>query len=329
MNNKFSLKDIKNYLSENYINIQTNLNDNTIFDKISTLDSSTSNDLTFFHNEKYLNYLSSTKAKACLIKDIFADKLNGSCTPIIVKDPYLSFAYISQYLFNKTSSNGIIDPKSNISNKVEIGKNVQINKFVSILENTFIDDNVIIAENAVIGPNVYIKKNSYIMPNCVISNSEIGADTIIQSGSIIGGEGFGFTPEKKIEIKHLGKVIIGNNVDIGSNTTIDRGSLNNTVIGNNSRIDNLVQVAHNVIIGDNCIIASQTGIAGSTIIGNNCQIGGQAGISGHLKIGDNVIIAAKSGVTKNIKSGFIVAGFPAQDIKIWKKSIIKQYKDIK
>ena len=134
---------------------------------------------------------------------------------------------------------------------------------------------------------------------------------LLQSGAIIGGKGFGFTPKSKVEIRHIGNVVIGNFVDIGSNTTIDRATIDSTIIEDNVRIDNLVQIAHNVKIGKNSIIAAQTGIAGSTEIGNNCIMGGQVGIAGHLKIGNNVTIAAKSGVTKNIDNNAISSRFPS------------------
>ena len=146
---------------------------------------------------------------------------------------------------------------------------------------------------------------------------------IIQSGARIGGTGFGFEMKTKQKIYHSGDVLIGKDTSIGSNTTIDRAVFDTTRIGEFSNIDNLVQIAHNVIIGNYAVIAAQVGVAGSTIIGKNVTIGGQAGISGHLIIGDNVTIAAKSGVTKNIVDNKIVAGFPAKDIKLWKKEIIK------
>ena len=138
-----------------------------------------------------------------------------------------------------------------------------------------------------------------------------------------GGDGFGFEEKSKQKIYHSGNVIIKKNTCIGSNTTIDRAVFDSTTVGNFANIDNLVQIAHNVIIGDFSTIAAQVGIAGSTKIGDNVTIGGQAGISGHLNIGDHVTIAAKSGVTKNISNNKIVAGFPAKDIKLWKKEIIK------
>ena len=175
---------------------------------------------------------------------------------------------------------------------------------------------------------MFIDEGTHVMSNCNISNAIIGKNSLIQSGAVIGGKGFGFTPDTKIEIRHIGNVIIGDNVDIGSNATIDRGAIASTTIEDNVRIDNLVQIAHGVSIGKNTIIAAQCGIAGSTKIGANCLLGGQVGISGHLKIGDNVRIAAKSGVTKNIKSDSIIAGFPAIDIKKWKKLMINQLKKI-
>ena len=146
---------------------------------------------------------------------------------------------------------------------------------------------------------------------------------IIKPGARIGGAGFGFEMKTKRNINHSGNVLIGKNSSIGSNTSIDRAVFDSTSIGEFSNIDNLVQIAHNVNIGDFAVIAAQVGIAGSTKIGNYVTIGGQAGISGHLVIGDNVTIAGKSGVTKNISNNSIIAGFPAKDIKLWKKEITR------
>tara|TARA_B100000575_G_C22692715_1_gene419798 strand:+ start:47 stop:514 length:468 start_codon:yes stop_codon:yes gene_type:complete len=148
-------------------------------------------------------------------------------------------------------------------------------------------------------------------------------ECVIKSGARIGGTGFGFEMKTKQKINHSGNVIIGKNSSIGSNTTIDRAVFDSTIVGEYSNLDNLVQIAHNVTIGSYAIIAAQVGIAGSTSIGNNVKIGGQAGIAGHLVIGDNVTIAAKSGVTKNINNNEIIAGFPAKDINLWKKEIIR------
>jgi len=327
--NKKLFSDLQLFLNDNNVIVDTNISEKVFFTGLNSLLNASNTELTFFHNTKYLDLLSTTKAKACFIKNEFKNNLPKSCLPIIVENPYFVFALTTNYFYPKEISNKIISSNTIINNNVTLGKDIQINSNVTINENTMIADECIILQNSVIGPNVKIDTGTTIMSNCVITDSIIGKNCVIQNGAIIGGKGFGFTPDTKIEIRHIGGVIIGNNVDIGSNSTIDRGTLDSTFIGNNVRIDNLVQIAHNVIIGDNSIIAAQSGIAGSTKIGKNCIIGGQSGISGHLVIGNNVKIAGKSGVTKNIKDNSVVAGFPARDIKIWKKNIINQFKNIK
>ena len=324
-----NFENIKSFLNNNSIEFETNLDINTIFNTISSIDKSNSNDLTFFHNNKYLNLLKTTKANACLIQRKHISYLNHQCFPIIVNDPYLVYASITNLLCPDNISNGQIHKSSLISNTALLSKDVQINSNVIIKDNCIINNNVIIFENSVIGPDVVIGQGTRILSNCSISNADLGENCFIQQGVVIGGKGFGFAPQQKIDIKHIGNVIIGNNVDIGCNTSIDRGTINSTIIKDNCRIDNLVQIAHNVQIGKDTIIAAQTGIAGSTIIGDNCILGGQVGIAGHINIGDNVKIAGKSGVTKNIGDNCTIAGFPAIDINQWKKSIIRQYKDVK
>ena len=208
--------------------------------------------------------------------------LNSTCYPILVENPYLAFALTSNLIHPKVISNSIIKNSVVIHKTSLIENNVQINDNVIIKENCKIHKNSIILENSVIGPNVEIFSDNYIMSSCVISNATIGNKCVIQHGSIIGGKGFGFTPKDKIEIQHIGNVIIGNNVDIGSNTTIDRGVVDSTIINDNVRIDNLVKIAHNVTIGKNSIIASQTGIAGS-ILSAFAQQGGMGAFKDAFK----------------------------------------------
>ena len=310
----------------NNISISSEVDDSFSFKRINSIENASSDELIFFEQIKFKKKIVNTKAKACITKKEYAKFLPEFCKPIIVEDPYLVFSLLSQLFNSFPKSNGVIINNSSISKSAKIGNNVQIDSFSSIKENTIIGNNVIIMENSVVGPNTQIKDNSVIYNNCVIENSIIGKDCLIKSGAIIGGNGFGFHPKNKINIYHTGKVIIEDNVSIGSNTTIDRGVIDHTIIKAFSRIDNLVQIAHNVEIGNHTIIAAQVGISGSVIIGNNVLIGGQVGIAGHIKIGNNVIIAAKSGVTKNIHDNAKVAGFPAVDIVKWKKNIIKQYK---
>ena len=324
---KFS--DLITFLSDHSIIIESKIPLNDYIYGIGSLNFAQNNQITFFNNTKYIQSISKTKAKGCFITRNNVKLLPKNCQPIIVDDPYIAYAHSSNFFSINITSNGIINKNTSINSESKLGKNVQIDSFVVLHENTYISDNCIILNNVSIGPNVKIGKKTVIMSNCVISNTTIGNNCNIQSGTIIGEKGFGFTPKSKIEIKHVGNVIIGNNVDIGSNCTIDRAAIDSTIIEDNVRIDNLVQIAHNVSIGKNSIIAAQSGIAGSTSIGKNCILGGQVGVSGHLNIGNNVTIAAKSGVTKNISDNKIIAGFPAIDIKLWKKIIINQYKKIK
>ena len=321
--NKIALKDIKNFFGNFSIKFFTKIKDNENFFGINSITNATSNDITFFNDHKYLSDLKNTRAKACLITEKYADLLPEICSAIIVDNPYLCFACLTNLFKEEIKSNGIVSSNAFIQNNVNLMKNVQIDSFTSIYDNTTIGFDVIIGSNCTIGPNVEIKENTIIQSNVILSNCIIGNNCKIKSGSVIGGKGFGFEEKNKIPIEHFGNVIIGNNSSIGSNTTIDRAVFDSTKIGDFSYIDNLVQIAHNVIIGKHAIIAAQVGIAGSSIIEDYVKIGGQAGISGHLKIGKNVTIAAKSGVTKNLKDNSIVAGFPAIDIKKWKINTIK------
>jgi len=321
---KIKYIEIKDILEKNNIKTDSTILDDEIFYSIKTISNSSNNDLTFFSNYKYFNDLKTVKAKACLIQNEYTKLLPNNCQPIIVDNPYLALAVITNLFNNEVlKSNGIISNNSNINSKSKIHKNIQINPFSSIYENTEVFDDVYIGSNCNIGPNVVINKNVIIHDNVTISNSIIMDNSVIKSGARIGGSGFGFEMETKQKIFHSGNVIIGKNSSIGSNTTIDRAVFDSTTVGKFSNIDNLVQIAHNVNIGDYAVIAAQVGIAGSTNIGNYVKIGGQAGISGHLVIGNNVTIAAKSGVTKNISDNKIVAGFPAKDINLWKKEVIR------
>ena len=321
---KIKYIEIKQTLEKNSLEVNSQISNNENFSSLKTILNSSENDLSFFSNIRYLNDLKKIKAKACLIEEKYISYLPKNCYPIIVKDPYLALAFISN-LFNDEvlKSNGIISNNTSIHSNSKLKKNVQINPFTIIFQNTEINESSFIGSNSTIGPNVFIGKNVIIHDNVSIANAIILENCIIKPGARIGGTGFGFEMKTKQNINHSGNVLIGRNSSIGSNTTIDRAVFDSTSIGEFSNIDNLVQIAHNVNIGNFAVIAAQVGIAGSTKIGNYVKIGGQAGISGHLIIGDNVTIAGKSGVTKNIADNSIIAGFPAKDIKLWKKEIIR------
>ena len=324
----FSLKEIINFLKKNKIDVICNSHTNIKISNASTLKKSKKNYISFYHNIKYKNDLINTSATACFVS--FKDKklLPKNTIALVTKDPHKAFICVLNLLLPKISSNGIISKKALIHKNSMIGKNVEIQDNVIIKENVHIGDNSIICSNTTVNKNVKILDNVLINNNCSISNCIIGSNSKIQQGVSLGSDGFGFALNSNdyTDLYHMGLVIIGNNVSIGSNSSIDRGSIEDTIIGNNVRIDNLVHIAHNVKIGDNCIIAGQCGIAGSTQIGKKVMMGGQVGISGHLKIGNNVKIAAKSGVIKDVGDNATIGGYPAQDIKDWHRGTIKLYK---
>jgi UDP-3-O-[3-hydroxymyristoyl] glucosamine N-acyltransferase len=319
MGNFFFIKEKKFIFLKN-ICILCNLPFKNIINKkifgINNIKDANKNEITFFDNLNYEKEAKISKALACIVKEKNIKYLNKNIIPVISKNPLIDFYKIVSFFY----SNSSLDYE-----KINIQKNNNkfLKKNIFIGDNCLIDKNVNIGNNTNIGNNVIIKKNVQIGKDCIIGsnviieNSFLGDNIVIKSGTLIGQVGFGFNFEKKIRIKfpHIGRVIIENNVQIGSLCTIDRGSLTDTVIGEFTSIDNHVHVAHNVKIGNFCIIAAQSGIAGSTIIGNNVKIGGQTGISGHLSIGNNVKIGGKSGVIADIKDNQIVMGYPAKSIR--------------
>ena len=217
-----------------------------------------------------------------------------------------------------------VSSKAFISKNASLGKEVFVGDFAFIGEGTVIEDNVYIFPNVYIGNNCRIGRGTVIFPNVTVyDNTTIGRFVRIHSGAVIGSDGFGYAfskSEKKIyKIPQVGKVVIEDFVEIGANSTIDRGTLGETVIGEGTKIDNLVQIGHNVKIGKYCFIVSQVGISGSTRIGDFVTLAGKVGVAGHIEIGNNVTVAAKAGVTKSIKKADIYAGFPAKPYNEWKK----------
>ena len=284
---------------------------------LESLDKATNKDMTFLNSIKYQNLSLKTKAAACITSPNLSKFLPEECIKIDVKNVLFAVTQVAK-MFYPTAELDFLDESLSSSedvkkkyvnvkfgHNVHIGKNVDIGKNSSVSSNSVIESNVKIGENCIIGSFVTIR-------NSIISNN-----VYIQDGSKIGVKGFGFIPnaDKNIRTPHIGKVIIEEGVEIGANSTIDRGSLSNTVIGKNTYLDNQVHIAHNVQIGKNCMIAGQVGFAGSTVLGNNVVIGGQAGISGHLKIGNNVKIGGGSGVIDDIPDNHQVMGYPAVPLK--------------
>ena len=273
-------------------------------------------DITFFHSKKYENLASKTEASFCITNKSLSSLLPKNCKAIIVENVLIATAKITKVFYPNSTTDDFDETierieKTSFKETVKYGKNVLIGKNVSI------GNKCLIGHNSIIESNVVIGNNCSIGSNVIIRNTIIKENVHILDGCVIGKKGFGFFPdkEKNFRYPHIGIVIIENNCEIGCGATIDRGSLSNTVIGNNTYLDNQVHIAHNNKIGDNCIIAGQVGFAGSSTLGNHVMIGGQAGISGHLKVGNNVQIGGGSGVIKNIANNSKVMGYPAKDLK--------------
>ena len=283
---------------------------------IKDLYNANSSDISFFHKKKYKELAKNTKASFCITTELLKKDLPKNCIPLLVDNVLFSTSLVTARFYPDSINDNFDNSSENINqtlfkNKVKYGKNVLIGKSVKIGENCLIGHNSIIEKNVVIGNNCSVGSNT------IIRNSIISDNVKILDNCVIGKHGFGFFPNKKKNFRypHIGLVIIEDNCEIGCGSTIDRGSMSNTVIGKNTFLDNQIHIAHNVKIGQNSIIAGQVGIAGSSIIGENVRIGGQAGISGHLKIGNNVEIGGGSGVIRDIPDNTKVMGYPAKNIR--------------
>ena len=289
--------------------------ENFVVESVKPLVSAKKKDITFFDSLKYREHISKTKAIVCITSQKLEKFLPDHLIKIIVKNVLFELSRVTKQIFPFADLDYpdlyLKTPKKNKFQKVRFGNNVLIGKNVKIGSNT------IIGSNSIIESNVQIGKNCVFGSGVIIKNSIIKDNVVIQDNSKIGQKGFGFIPKngKNLKFPHIGKVVIFNNVEIAAGCTIDRGSIDDTVIGENTYLDNQVHIAHNVKIGSNCMIAGQVGFAGSSKIGNNVSIGGQAGISGHLIIGNNVKIGGGSGVVKDIEDNQIVMGYPAVSIK--------------
>ena len=292
------------------------INDDLEISDIKDLYSSKKGNITFFHSKKYKDLAQKTKASFCITTENLKDDISKNCIPIIVSNVLVSTSIITSKFYPSSLLDNF-DDKVDFINETKFKNSVKFGKNVLIGANVSIGKNCSIGHNTIIEKNVSIDDNCSIGSNVVIRNSIIKKNIRILDNCIIGKHGFGFFPnkDKNNRYPHIGAVIIEDNCEIGCSATIDRGSLSNTVIGENTYLDNQVHIAHNVKIGKNCMIAGQVGFAGSTTIGNNVSIGGQAGISGHLTIGDNVKIGGGSGVVKNIENNEVVMGYPAVSLK--------------
>lgn len=282
---------------------------NAIVDNLNTIQDANDSSLSFVANQKYSKYLSSSKALAFIVHPNTIDGIDEG-NYLVTDDPYLAFAKASS-LF---SSNLI---KQNIGS---------VHPTATVFPETNLGKNVVIGPNVYIGPNCSIGDFSSIRANSsLVSDVQVGSNTHVHNGAVLGSDGFGYAPSKDgyIKIEQLGSLIIGSNVEIGAGCTIDRGALGDTHINDGVKLDNQVHIAHNVELGSHSAIAACCAIAGSTVIGKNFKMGGLSGVLGHLNIADNVTVGAHTLITKSIKeSGEYIGIMPAQKPKDWAKSSI-------
>lgn len=318
---EFSAQQIADFLKGEVVG-----NPEVIVNNFAKIEEGKPKTLTFLSNPKYTNYIYETKADIVLVNADFIPEKEVKATLIKVPDAYEALAKLLELTEKAKTPKKGIEPMSYVAPSVKIGENVYVAAFAYVSEKSTLGKNckvhphVFIGENVTIGDNVILFSGVKIYPNCTI-----GDNTIIHSGAVIGSDGFGFAPQPDgsyHKIAQIGNVVIGSDVEIGANTTIDRAVMGSTIIKKGVKLDNLIQIAHNVEIGEHTVMASQVGISGSTRIGDKCVFGGQVGLAGHLKIGNNVKLGAQSGIMSNIKDGSEIIGSPAIPIRNFYQSSV-------
>ncbi|MGH1350367.1 MAG: UDP-3-O-(3-hydroxymyristoyl)glucosamine N-acyltransferase [Methyloligellaceae bacterium] len=303
------------------------VNPDILIEDIRTLEKAGPKHIAFLDNKKYISQFSETSAGACFVTPDNADKAPETLATLLSAQPYHCFArtlslFYPQSRFSQTAigsgyNSSNIHPSAVLEEGVIVEPNAVIGPEVHIGKGTRI------AAGAVIGYRVYIGRDCYIGPNANIVHSLIGDRVIIHAGVCSGQDGFGFAMGAggHLKIPQIGRVIIQDDVEIGANSAIDRGALGDTIIGQGTKLDNMIQVAHNATLGTHCVAAAQTGISGSTILGDYVVLGGQVGVVGHLNVGSGTQVAAKSAVTKDLPPGRQWSGIPAEPVKDWRRGV--------
>ncbi|MEQ8321578.1 MAG: UDP-3-O-(3-hydroxymyristoyl)glucosamine N-acyltransferase [Rhodospirillales bacterium] len=294
-----------------------------LFKDVMPLGEAGSGHVSFLDNKKYKDIFSKSKAGACIVSPAVVDIAPEGMCLLVTPEPYHAYARVADLFYPMPASNGQVHASAVVADSARIAGNVEIGASAVVGEDVAIGENSIIAPGAIIGDGVQIGSNTRIGANATVFHAIIGDHTIIHAGVRIGQDGFGFAmgPAGHLKVPQLGRVIVGSHVEIGANSTIDRGTGPDTVIGDGTKIDNLVQIAHNVQIGQNCILVSHVGISGSTELGDFVVLAGQVGVAGHLKIGSGSRVAAQSGVMRDIGPGQEMGGSPAKPVRAWLKEV--------
>ncbi len=301
--------------------------EDVVLSNIRPLDVAGKGDLAFLDNRKYIPHLKKTGATACFVKKAMVSHVPEGCVALLTKEPYRAYALALRYFYREKDivsgrsgeavATALVAPSAVIEQGALIGAGAVIG------EEAHIGRGTVIAPNAVIGARVYIGRDCMVGANTTIIHSLLGNNITIHPGCSIGQDGFGYVmgPGGHVKVPQTGRVIIQDHVEIGSGTTVDRGALNDTIIGEGTKIDNLVQIAHNVVIGRHCVIVAQTGIAGSAILEDFVVLGGQVGTVGHITIGQGAQIYGTSKVSKDVPPGARWGGAPAKPVMIWQREL--------
>lgn len=305
-----------------HLNAELHGDASVVIQRIANLETAQAGEISFLSDSKYQQYLTKTGASAVLLK--VADLAACQTNALVVKDPYIGFARVAQLLDTTPAPAVDIHPTAVIAADVQLGQGVAIGAHAVIESGVVLGDGVVIGAGCFVGKNSKLGARSKLWANVTIyHNVRIGDDCLVQSGTVIGADGFGYANERGewIKIPQLGGVVIGNRVEIGANTCIDRGAIDDTRIADNVIIDNLTQIAHNVEIGYGTAVAGCTTFAGSTKIGKYCIIGGASVFNGHIEIADQVTITGMAMVMRSItEPGIYSSGIPAQTNKEWRKT---------
>lgn len=306
-----------------YLDAEVEGDGEVLIHAVSTLARAGKGQISFLSNSKYRSQLSDTKAEAVIVQP--ADVQFCPVNALVMKNPYVGFARLAQLMDTTPAAADCISPHAVISADAELGQDVVIGANAVIDSGVRLGDRVQIGAGCVIGRNVTIAAGTKLWANVTLYHDvQIGRDCLIQSATVIGADGFGYANDNGqwVKIPQLGRVIIGDRVEIGASTTIDRGALDDTCVADGVIIDNQCQIAHNVVIGENTAIAGCTVIGGSTRIGRNCTIGGLSAITGHVEIADNVHFTGMSMVTKGVsQAGAYSSGLPSQPSREWRKAV--------